>query len=146
MAVGEMVIGCMLTLAIIGTGIWAWTPDRSRCELEKKYWDPTRYIEVGGTSIRVRATGNSSAPAVILLHGSGSSVETWEPWAQSLSARYRVVRPIFLAPVVRNPVASQLRLGRLTVRAIAGGVFGALIEINQLRHESAKPCVAQPYR
>ncbi len=88
-----MICGGLLTVLIIGTGIRAWTPDRSRSELEKKYWDPsTRYIELAGTSIRVRETGDSHAPAVILLHGFGSSLETWEPWAQSLSARYRVVR------------------------------------------------------
>ena len=29
---------------------------------------------------------------MILLHGLGSSLHTWEPWAQKLSARYRVIR------------------------------------------------------
>jgi pimeloyl-ACP methyl ester carboxylesterase len=88
-----LVFGGILTAAIVGTGIWAWTPDRLRSELEKLYWDPsTRYIEVGGTSIRVRESGDSHAPAVVLLHGFGSSLETWEPWAQALSTRYRVLR------------------------------------------------------
>jgi len=88
-----LVFGGILTAAIVVTGIWAWTPDRSRSELEKRYWDPSmRYIEVGGTSIRVRESGDSHAPAIILLHGFGSSLETWEPWARSLSTRYRVVR------------------------------------------------------
>jgi pimeloyl-ACP methyl ester carboxylesterase len=83
----------VLTAAIVGTGIWAWAPDRSLAELEKKYWDSsTRYIEVAGTSIRVRESGNSHGPAVIMLHGFGSSLETWEPWARALGARYRVVR------------------------------------------------------
>jgi pimeloyl-ACP methyl ester carboxylesterase len=83
----------VLATAIIGAGIWAWTPDRSRSELDKKYGNPsTRYVAVAGTSIRVRETGNSHAPAVILLHGFGSSLETWEAWAESLAASYRVVR------------------------------------------------------
>jgi pimeloyl-ACP methyl ester carboxylesterase len=90
---GLLAAGGILTAAIVATGIWAWTPDRSRGELEKKYSNPsTRYIEVGGTSIRVRETGDAHAPTVILLHGFGSSLETWEPWAQTLSKRYRVVR------------------------------------------------------
>ncbi len=85
--------GGVLTALIVGAGVWAWTPDRSRHELEKKYWDSsTRYIEVAGTSLRVRESGDRRAPAVIFLHGFGSSLETWEPWAQSLGARYRVVR------------------------------------------------------
>ncbi len=75
----------VLTAAIVGTGIWAWAPDRSLAELEKKYWDSsTRYIEVAGTSIRVRESGNSHGPAVIMLHGFGSSLETWEPWARAI--------------------------------------------------------------
>ena len=88
-----LVVGGVVAAALIGAGIWAWTPDRSRSELEALYWDPsTRYIEVGGTSLRVRESGNSHGPAVILLHGFGSSLETWEPWAQSLGTRYRVLR------------------------------------------------------
>lgn len=93
MKTGLLVVGGVLTAAIVATGIWAWTPDRSRSELEAKYSDAsTRYIEVGGTSLRVRETGDANAPAVILLHGFGSSLETWEPWARALSKRYRVVR------------------------------------------------------
>jgi len=30
--------------------------------------------------------------SVVLLHGFGASLDTWEAWAQALSARYRVVR------------------------------------------------------
>jgi pimeloyl-ACP methyl ester carboxylesterase len=42
--------------------------------------------------LRVRDTGSPAAPAIILLHGFGSSLETWQPWADSLSKSYRVVR------------------------------------------------------
>jgi pimeloyl-ACP methyl ester carboxylesterase len=42
--------------------------------------------------LRLRDTGPRDAPAVILLHGFGASLDTWEPWAQALSARYRVIR------------------------------------------------------
>jgi pimeloyl-ACP methyl ester carboxylesterase len=83
-------LGCA---AIVAAGIWAWAPDRPRSQLERKYWDSaTQYMEIGGTSLRVRMTGPKDAPAVLLLHGFGSSLETWEPWAQSLSGAYRIVR------------------------------------------------------
>jgi pimeloyl-ACP methyl ester carboxylesterase len=49
-------------------------------------------MQIGGTSLRVRITGPHEAPAVVLLHGFGSSLETWESWAQRLSDDYRVVR------------------------------------------------------
>jgi pimeloyl-ACP methyl ester carboxylesterase len=83
----------VLIASVLAMGIWAWTPDRSRAHLIERYsGHTTRFIEVGGTSLRVRDTGPRDAPVLIMLHGFGSSLETWEPWAHSLSARYRVVR------------------------------------------------------
>jgi pimeloyl-ACP methyl ester carboxylesterase len=88
-----MIIGGLLTFVVIAAGIWAWTPDRSRSDLNSKYLGgSTGYREVAGTSLRVRDTGEKGAPALILLHGFASSLETWEAWAQPLSASYRVVR------------------------------------------------------
>jgi pimeloyl-ACP methyl ester carboxylesterase len=88
-----LAIGSLACVAVIVVGIWAWTPDRPRNQLESKYWDSaTRYMEVGGTSLRVRISGPQDSPAVLLIHGFGSSLETWEPWAQQLSGGYRVVR------------------------------------------------------
>ena len=79
--------------SVIGVGIWAWTPDRTRADLDARYSGPsTQYIEVAGTTLRVRDTGPKNAPALMMLHGFGSSLETWEPWATSLSERYRVIR------------------------------------------------------
>jgi pimeloyl-ACP methyl ester carboxylesterase len=49
-------------------------------------------MTVASTPLRVRDTGPKSAPALILLHGFGSSLETWEPWARLLGDRYRLVR------------------------------------------------------
>jgi pimeloyl-ACP methyl ester carboxylesterase len=88
-----LVLGGILTATIIAAGIWAWTPDRTRAELAGIYWNSsTEYLTVGGTLLRVRDTGPKDAPALILLHGFGSSLETWEAWAQSLSLNHRVVR------------------------------------------------------
>jgi pimeloyl-ACP methyl ester carboxylesterase len=87
-----LVLGGILTPAILAAGIWAWTPDRMRAELDAKYSSSsTRYLMVGGTELRIQDTGPKEAPALILLHGFGSSLETWEPWAQSLSVNHRVV-------------------------------------------------------
>jgi pimeloyl-ACP methyl ester carboxylesterase len=40
----------------------------------------------------LRQTGPIDAPAVLMLHGFGSSLHTWEPWAEALSGRYRSIR------------------------------------------------------
>lgn len=91
-----LILSGIVFVAIILAGIWAWTPDRSRHELEQRYWNSaTHYVEVGGTSLRIRDTGPPQAQAILLLHGFGSSLETWEPWAQSLDKTYRVLRVDF---------------------------------------------------
>lgn len=78
-------------LAVIAT--WLWTPDKSRAELEARYLAlPSDYLDVAGLRLHVRDTGSRAAPAVILLHGLGASLHTWEPWAQALSASQRVIR------------------------------------------------------
>lgn len=88
-----LVIGVIVILGLIGVAAWAWTPDRPRAELEAEYLrDPGDMIEVGGTRLHVRDDGPRDAPVVILIHGLGSSLQTWEPWAQVLQDQFRVIR------------------------------------------------------
>ena len=76
--------------------LWLWTPDKDRAELERLYLaspaDMVTVAGVGGLRLHVRDSGPKDAPAVILLHGFGASLHTWEPWAQGLAAEYRVIR------------------------------------------------------
>lgn len=70
-----------------------WTPDRDRASLEAAYLAaPGDLIEVAGVRLHLRDNGPKDAPAVILIHGFGSSLHTWEPWAQVLAADHRVIR------------------------------------------------------
>ncbi len=79
--------------ALAGAGIWLYTPDQPRAVLEAKYLvAPTDYRQVAGIRLHVRDTGPRDAAVVILLHGFGSSLQTWEPWAETLSMQYRVIR------------------------------------------------------
>jgi pimeloyl-ACP methyl ester carboxylesterase len=80
----------LLLVLVVGAGIWLYTPDRKLTALQQKYGG--EYIEAAGIRLRVKDSGPRDAPAVILLHGFGSSLETWEPWAAVLSERYRVIR------------------------------------------------------
>jgi pimeloyl-ACP methyl ester carboxylesterase len=83
----------VIVLALIGGGAWLYTPDKPRPELEAKYAPPpSEFLQVAGLRLHVRDTGPKTAPAVILLHGLGSSLHTWEPWAQTLQAHFRVIR------------------------------------------------------
>jgi pimeloyl-ACP methyl ester carboxylesterase len=87
-----IVIGSVvLVLALVA--YWLWTPDKDRAFLEARYLAaPGDMIDLPPWRLHVRDTGPKSAPAVILLHGFGASLHTWEPWAQALAADHRVIR------------------------------------------------------
>lgn len=87
------VILALVVVAFAGAAIWLWTPDRSRGELEALYLrSPDDMTEVAGTQLHARDDGPRDAPVLIMLHGFGSSLHTWEPWAQALVGEYRVIR------------------------------------------------------
>jgi len=89
-------IGILISLAGFGAvclGWWLWTPDLPRAVLEARYLArPGDMLDIAGTRLHVRDTGPRDAPALVLLHGFGASLHTWEPWAAELEKRYRVVR------------------------------------------------------
>lgn len=83
----------VVAAAILGTAAWLYTPDRPRAALEQKYaLPPSTFLDVAGLRMHVRDTGPRDAPAIILLHGFGASLHTWEDWARVLDAEYRVIR------------------------------------------------------
>jgi pimeloyl-ACP methyl ester carboxylesterase len=83
----------IVLLLLIGTGILLFTPDESRATLEAKYHVPASdYVEVAGLRVHICDEGPRDAPAVILLHGFGSSLQTYDAWARALSTQFRVVR------------------------------------------------------
>ncbi|WP_298290828.1 alpha/beta fold hydrolase [Novosphingobium sp.] len=80
----------LLLLAIAALALWLYAPDKPRAALEAAY--PGEYRTVAGLRVRYVDTGPKDTPTLILLHGFGASLDTWEPWAKSLSAHYRVIR------------------------------------------------------
>jgi pimeloyl-ACP methyl ester carboxylesterase len=50
----------------------------------------SRFVTVDGMEVHVRDEG--SGPAVVLLHGTSSSLHTWDGWSQRLRKGHRVVR------------------------------------------------------
>ena len=85
----------MLVVLLVGGG-WLWTPDKDRAELEAVYAGPaSEFVDVLGVRLHVRDSAPDAAPGtptLLLLHGFGSSLHTWEPWAQALAATHRVIR------------------------------------------------------
>ena len=87
------IILLLVLLLCVAAAFWLYTPDRSRALLEAEYLKPgDSFVDALGVRLRLRDTGPRDAPALILLHGFGASLETWEPWAERLSSQYRVIR------------------------------------------------------
>jgi pimeloyl-ACP methyl ester carboxylesterase len=83
----------MVLTALTLLSLWLWTPDVPRARLEARYMDsPADLRSVGPWQLHVRQSGPPDAPAVVLLHGFGSSLHTWDAWAQGLATTHRVVR------------------------------------------------------
>ena len=78
-------------LAIIFSGLW--TPDLERAELEKRYAASSpQTIDIDGLKVHYKETGPLGAPALLLLHGFGSSLQAWDDWSVKLEQKYRVIR------------------------------------------------------
>jgi len=51
---------------------------------------PSRFVELDGMQVHYRDEG--SGPAVLLVHGTSSSLHTWDGWAAALRSKHRVLR------------------------------------------------------
>ena len=77
---------------IFGAAACAWTPDIPREQLAEKYLDqPGNLVEVDGAILHVRDSGPREGKPVVLIHGFGSSLQTWDAWAKDLENEYRVI-------------------------------------------------------
>jgi len=67
------------------------TPDLPKTELIDKYAnEESRFLEVDNMNIHYRIEGQG--PALVLLHGTASSLHTWDVWTEMLKDSLQVVR------------------------------------------------------
>jgi pimeloyl-ACP methyl ester carboxylesterase len=84
---GALILVALAVILIAGIHF-----DRSRDELAKLYTTPnSQFISLGGASVHMRDEGNAQGPVLVLLHGSNSSLQTWEPWVKELGERFRII-------------------------------------------------------
>lgn len=105
-------------IALIG---FLWTPDKARSTLEARYLKPSdTLVTVAGTRIRVRDTGSKDASLtpVIMIHGFGSSLETWEAWAASLDDNRRIIRFDLPGSGLSDPDATENYTDARTMRLL----------------------------
>jgi pimeloyl-ACP methyl ester carboxylesterase len=88
-----IVIALLLGVVFLGAGVWLYTPDRPRAALEATYAaPPSTFVDIAGVRLHLRDTGPRDAPAVVMLHGFGASLHTWDDWAALLESDVRIIR------------------------------------------------------
>ena len=86
-----------LVLFVIGASclmiVLTWAPDKPVSELTTQWAPaPSQFIDVKGLSVHLRDEGLRNDPVpIMLIHGTSSSLHTWEPWVAALKEQHRVI-------------------------------------------------------
>ncbi len=91
---GLLALLALCVLLVGGFIAWNWAPDRPVEELAARWGAPPSQFEtVLGLPIHLRDEGprDDSMP-ILLLHGTGDSLHTWQGWADALVPTRRVIR------------------------------------------------------
>lgn len=88
----KWVLGILSLVLIVGFAI-GYTPDTDPTAMKTKYGSPaSQFVDIGdGITVHVRDEGKRDGPALVLVHGSNASLQTWEPWVKRLGDTYRIV-------------------------------------------------------
>ncbi|MDA9101507.1 alpha/beta hydrolase [bacterium] len=80
-----------LFFLVLVLGIYLYSPDISVSELKKTYANQhSQFIEIDGMNVHYRDEGEGQT--IILLHGTGASLHTWDEWTNELKKTFRVIR------------------------------------------------------
>jgi pimeloyl-ACP methyl ester carboxylesterase len=90
--VGLILFG-VLAAALAAFAAVNWVPERPVSVLAARWArPPSQFIDIGGMKVYLRDEGIASDPVpIVLLHGTSSSLYTWEGWVQSLKDTRRVI-------------------------------------------------------
>jgi pimeloyl-ACP methyl ester carboxylesterase len=87
-------IGRILGLAAIAVAVVVASQVKGDIPLEdlkQRYaGGASRFVDVGGLAVHYRDEG--AGPPLLLLHGTGASLHTWDGWTQALRGQFRVIR------------------------------------------------------
>lgn len=87
----------LIALAVLAAGLFVvrhWAPDRSVDSLAPRWAPkPSQFIAIDGMQVHVRDEGpRDDLTPIVLLHGTGASLHTWDGWASQLQLTRRVIR------------------------------------------------------
>ena len=86
-------VALALLLLLAGLVAAYWAPDRPVAELTSRWAPPpSQFVAIEGIQVHLRDEGPRDDPRpLLLLHGTSSSLHTWEGWVPALRARHRVI-------------------------------------------------------
>lgn len=84
---------CAQTATAPASAVTPAHPYLSMDELRAKYQDEqSHYLTLAGTKIHYKDEGPRNAPVLFMVHGSESSLRTWDRITGALKGRYRIIR------------------------------------------------------
>jgi 3-oxoadipate enol-lactonase len=91
-------------------------------------------LDLPGLAMHLRADGPQDAPPLLMLHSLGTDGGVWQPQAEALSDRFRVLRPD-----LRGHGLTDVTPGPYTIAGLAADV---LARARRPRHRPACPSPA----
>ncbi len=93
----------MMPFTILSTANWfaqeaysefgLFQPSKSTSTLEREYTnEASEFVQVGDARVHYRDEGNPDGETLLLLHGTYSSLHTWDGWVEELGDEFRLVR------------------------------------------------------
>jgi pimeloyl-ACP methyl ester carboxylesterase len=83
----------IIVIIILGFLAFNWKNDVSVEELKKKYANTeSEFVEIEGMQVHFRDEGFSKDTLpIVLIHGTGASLHTWEAWVSELKSEHRII-------------------------------------------------------
>jgi pimeloyl-ACP methyl ester carboxylesterase len=84
----------VLLLLVVGYGVANYRADRTVADLLAQYGTPeSKFLAVDGLQVHYRDEGpRADTVPLVLIHGTGASLLTWDGWVSALKAKKRIVR------------------------------------------------------
>ncbi|EAY24183.1 alpha/beta fold hydrolase [Microscilla marina] len=80
-----------LVILLAGVFIWAYRSDIAVEQLKTRYAPPpSEFVSIQGMQVHYREEGKGFP--LVLIHGTGASLHTWQGWVDQLKQHYRVIR------------------------------------------------------
>jgi pimeloyl-ACP methyl ester carboxylesterase len=147
-----LVLVALVILVPLGAWLWLRAPDIPQAELEARYTDGSSHFAELSQGIRIHYKDEGEGPVLVLIHGGGDNLWSWDGWAAALKSRYRILRVDLPGHgLTQVPPGDQLDLAAsadliaaladklgITSFAVAGNSLGGLVALNLAVHHPTK--------